>query len=156
MTSSRRSSTSPKPRLNSHLSDSEIARILTLGHKGVSTRAIASEVTRSQSTVSRVLRTYDYKTFNRRDRTRIRKRKTTEYEDRILTRTAKTNDDQAYRDIIYMTGIKVSPKTLRRRLKEIDLFSRVRRRKPDLKPHHKAARLRWARRYQHWTVEDWK
>ena len=156
MPSSRQSSTTPKPRLNSHLSDSEIARILTLDHNGFSTRAIASEVTRSQSTVCRILRTCDYKTFDNRDRTRIRKRKTTEYEDRILTRTAKVNDDQAYRDIIYMSGIKVSPNTLRRRLKEIDLFSRVRRQKPVLKPQHKAARLRWARRYQNWTVEDWK
>jgi len=156
MPPSRQSSTTPKPRLNSHLSDSEIARILTLDHNGFSTRVIASEVTRSQSTVCRILRTYDYKTFDNRDRTRIRKRKTTEHEDRILTRTAKMNDDQAYRDIIYMSGIKVSPNTLRRRLKEIDLFSRVRRQKPVLKPQHIAARLRWARRYQHWTVEDWK
>ena len=147
MPSSQQSSTTSKPRLNSHLSDSEIARILTLDHNGFSTRAIASEVTRSQSTVCRILRTCDYKTFDNRDRTRIRKRKTTEYEDRILTRTAKVNDDQAYRDIIYMSGIKVSPNTLCHRLKEMDLFSRVRRQKPVLKPQHKAARLRWARRY---------
>jgi len=126
MPPSRQSSTAPKPRLNSYLSDSEIARILTLDGNDFSTRAIVSEVMRSQSTVSRILRTYDYKTFDNRDRTRIHKRKTTEHEDRILTRTAKVNDDQAYRDIIYMSGIKVSPNTLRRRLKEIDLFSRVR------------------------------
>jgi len=25
-----------------------------------------------------------------------------------------------------------------------------------LKPHHKAAQLRWARKYQHWTIENWK
>ena len=74
-----------KPRPNSHLSDSEIAKILALHHSGLSTRAIASEVARSQSTVSRILRTYDYKTFNARDRTHITKRKTTEREDRILT-----------------------------------------------------------------------
>jgi transposase len=144
------------PRPNSHLSDSEIARILTLGHSGLSTRTIALKVTRSQTTVCRILRTYDYKTFDTRDMTRIRKRKTTKHEDRILTRTAKANDDQAYRDIIYMSGIKVSRNTLRRRLKEIDLHSRIRRQKPVLKPSHKAARLRWARKYQHWTIEDWK
>ena len=145
-----------KPRPNSHLSDSEIAKILALDHSGLSTRAIASEVVCSQSTVSRILQTYDYKTFNSRDRTRIRKRKTTEHEDRILTRVAKANDDKAYHDIIYMFSIKVSRKTLRHRLKEIDLYSRIRRQKPLLKPSHKAARLRWARKYQHWTVEDWK
>jgi len=156
MPARRQASNPPNPQPKSHLSDAEIARILTLDHSGLSTRAIASEVARSQSTVSRILRTYDYKTFNARDRTRIGKRKTTKHEDRILTRTAKANDDKAYRDIIYMSGIQVSRKTLRRRLKEIDLYSRVRRQKPVLKPSHKAARLRWARKYQNWTVEDWK
>src|SRR5271170_8124339 len=145
-----------KPWPNSHLSDSEIAKILALHHSDLSTRAIASEVARSQSMISRILRTYDYKTFNARDRTHITKRKTTEREDRILTQVAKANDDQAYRDIIYMSGIKVSRNTLHRRLKEIDLYSRIRRQKPVLKSSHKAARLYWARKYQHWMVEDWK
>jgi len=139
---------------NSHLSDSEIAKILALHHSDLSTRAIASEVVRSQSMVSRILRTYDYKTFNARDRTCITKRKTTEHEDRILTRIAKANDDQAYRDIIYMSGIKVSCNTLRRCLKEINLYSCIRRQKPVLKSSHTAARLHWARKYQYWTVKD--
>jgi transposase len=142
-------------RTYSQLSDSEIMQILTLGHSGLSTRDIARQVTRSPSTVCRILQTYDYKTFNARDRTRIGKRKTTKHEDRILTRTAKANDDQSYRDIIHMSGIKVSCNTLRRRLKEIGLYSRIRRQKPVLKPHHKAARLYWARKYQNWTVKDW-
>ena len=156
MPACRQRSDASKPRSNSHLSDSEIAKILTLDHSGLSTRAIASEVMRGQTTVCRVLQTYDYKTFNACDRTRISKRKTTEHEDRILIRAAKANDDQAYRDIIRIAGIKVSPSTLKRRLKEVDLYSRIRRKKPVLKPSHKAARLLWARKYQHWTVEDWK
>jgi len=123
--------------------------MLTLDNPGLSTRAITSEMTRSQSAVSRILRTYDYKTFNIRDRTRIRKRKTTKHEDWILTRTTKANDDQAYRDIIYMSSIKVSCNSLRRRLKEIDLYSRVHRQKSVLKSSHKAACLCWARKYQH-------
>ena len=127
MPARRQPSNTSKPRPNSHLSDSEITRMLTLDHSDLSTRAIASEMTRSQSIVSRILRTYDYKTFNIRDRTRIRKRKTTKHEDWILTRTTKANDDQAYRDIIYMSSIKVSCNTLHRRLKEIDLYSRIHR-----------------------------
>ena len=133
MPARRQPSNTSKPRPNSHLSDSEITRILTLDHTGFSTRAIASKVTRSQSTVSRILRTYDYKTFNIRDRTRIRKRKTTKHEDWILTRTTKANDDQAYRDIIYMSSTKVSCNTLRRHLKEIDLYSCI---------HHQKFRLK--------------
>ena len=147
MSACQKSPIASKPRPNSHLSDSEIAKILALDHSGLSTCAIASEVVCSQSTVSRILQTYDYKTFNGRDRIRIRKRKTTEHEDRILTRVAKANDDKAYHDIIYMSGIKVSRKTLRRRLKEIDLYSCIRHQKPLLKPLHKAAHLRWAKKY---------
>jgi Transposase len=45
--------------------------------------------------------------------------------------------------------------TLRRRLKEIDLFSRIRRRKPVLKPHHIHARLLWARKHVNLTIEQW-
>lgn len=151
----RRHTTSGTPTRNSHLSDSEIMRILTLAHTGLSSRAIADQVSRSQSTVSRVTRTYDYETFESRPLTRIRKRKTTVRQDRILLRSAKANDDQAFRDIINIAGVKVSRATLPRRLKEVDLFSRIRRRKPVLKPYHKAARLFWARKYVHWTVEDW-
>ena len=75
-------------------------RILTLGRTGFKSRAIAAEVNRSQSVVSRVLKTYDYETFKTRDLSRIRKRKTTEHEDRILIRTAKAHDDEPFRDII--------------------------------------------------------
>ena len=46
--------------------------------------------------------------------------------------------------------------TLSHCLKEIGLHSCIRCQKPVLKPSHKAARLLWARRYQNWTVEDWK
>jgi IS30 family transposase len=70
-----------KPHLNSHLSDSEITRILTLDHFGLSGRAIARQVDRGESTIRRILKTYDYKTFDIRDRTRINKRKTTNRED---------------------------------------------------------------------------
>ena len=139
---------SPKGRTNRDqrgrtvLSDAEVMRILTLGRTGFKSRAIAAEVNRSQSVVSRVLKTYDYETFKTRDLSRIRKRKTTEHEDRILIRTAKAHDDEPFRDIITRSGINVSQTTLRRRLKEVELFSRIRRRKPVLKPHHRRPRLR--------------
>ena len=128
--------------LRTVLSDSEIMRILTLEHMGLKSRAIAAEVGRSQSAVTRILRAYDYETFKTRDLTRIRKRKTTKHEDRILIRTAKAHDDEAFRDIITRSGIKVSQFTLRRRLEEVELFSRVRRRKLVLKPHHCRLRLK--------------
>lgn len=145
----------PAPMPKTVLSDSEIMRILTLSHMGLSSYAIAKEVHRGRSTVSRILQTYNYNSFNSRVITRTRCRKTTKYEDRILLRTAKANDDQCFRDIIALSGINISPTTLRRRLKEVDLFSRIRRRKPTLKPHHARARLRWAIKHLDWTIEQW-
>jgi transposase len=144
-----------EPTAKSRLSDSEIMRILTLAHTGVSTQKIADQVNWSQSTVGWIKHTYNYETFTSRSLTRICKRKTTIRQDRILLRVAKSNDDQAFRDIITISGIKVSNSTLRSLLKDVGLFSRIRRRKPFLKPQHKAARLRWAKKYAHWTVEDW-
>lgn len=135
----------PKLRTNSHLSDAEIAWILALDHWSLLTCAIASEVAHSQSTIVRIIWTYDYKMFQARDRTWIHKCQTIVYEDRILTRVAKANDDQAYYDIIYLFVIKVSHHTLHRSVKEIDLYSRIRCQKPLLKPAHKAARLRYAK-----------
>jgi transposase len=76
--------TKPNPRRNSVLSDSEIMRILTLGHTGLKSPAIAKKVGRGQTTVSRMLRTFNYETFKSRKLTRIRKRKTTKHEDQIL------------------------------------------------------------------------
>ena len=105
--------------------------------------------------MSHVLKTYNYETFKTRDLSWIRKRKTTEHEDRILTRTARAHDDEPFHDIITQSGINVSQTTPRRRLKEVELFSRIRRRKPVLKPQHRRARLQWARKHLNWTFEDW-
>lgn len=91
--------------------------------------------------MSRVTRTYNYETFRSHTITRICKRKTTIYEAHILLQTAKVNDDQAFRDIINISGLKISRTTLHRHLKEVHLFSRIHRCKPILKPSHKLACL---------------
>ena len=129
------------------LSDSEIMCILTLARTGLKSPSIAKEVGRSQSSISRVLRTYDYNTFNGCVLTWICKWKTFKHEDWILIRAAKAYDDQPFRDIITISGINVSCTTLHRRLKEVNLFSRVRHQKPVLKLHHVHAPIHWARKH---------
>ena len=136
-----------EPTAKSRVSDSEIMRILTLAHTGVSTQIIANQVSRSPSTVGRIKHTYNYETFTSRSLTSISKWKTTIHQDRILLRAAKSNDDQAFRDIITISGIKVSNSTLRSQLKEVGLFSHICRHKPFLKSRHKAAQLQWARNH---------
>lgn len=122
----------------SYLSDLEIVKILILDHSGLSTYTIASEVLHGQTIVYRVLQTFDYKTFNACDRTCISKQKTIEHEDRILIRTAKSNNDQTYCDIICIAGIKVFPSTLKCCLKEVDLYLHIFCKNPVLKLLHKA------------------
>ena len=53
-------------------------------------------------------------------------------------------------------GKRVSPRTATRTLKRLSLFPRKLVRKPLLKPHHKAARFKWAKEHQHWTVKEWR
>ena len=145
----------PKPLLHSHLSDSEIMWILTLTHKGETSREIVAQVGHSQSTILWITRTYNYETFESHTLTRLCKWTTTIRQDCILLQSTQAYDDQPFRTIIKILGVKVSKTTLHRQLKEVNLFSRIRHRKPFLKPCHKAARLHWARKYANWTVEDW-
>ena len=52
--------------------------------------------------------------------------------------------------------IEVSANTIRRVLKRNGLRSRVKQKKPLLSKKHRKSRLTFAKKYQHWTVEDWK
>ncbi len=53
-------------------------------------------------------------------------------------------------------GIIISAKAIRNALKKEGLKAAVKKKKPLLSSHHKKQRLDFAKRYQNWTVEDWK
>jgi transposase len=139
-----------------HLTDVEIAKCLTLEKAKWSQRAIADELRCNQSTIQRALTKYNYDTFVTRQTHPGRPRKTTKEDDRHLVVTAKRNYDRPLHDITNLSGLPISAKTVTRRLKEVELISRYKRRKPFLKPAHKKARLEWAHTYKNWTAEDWK
>lgn len=63
---------------------------------------------------------------------------------------------QLARDLRDTTGVEVSDDTVRRALKQAGLKAAEKKKKPRLLPTHKRRRLEFARKYQHWTVEDWK
>jgi DDE superfamily endonuclease/Transposase len=50
----------------------------------------------------------------------------------------------------------ISPGTVRNRLNEQDIHGEVAKKKPMLTAEHQANRLRFARRHEHWSIEDWK
>ena len=52
--------------------------------------------------------------------------------------------------------VNISPQTVRNRLHEYDLHGRVLAKKPLLTKRHIAKRLSFAKKYQNWTVDNWK
>lgn len=52
--------------------------------------------------------------------------------------------------------LRVNPETVRRSLKEAGMKSGPKIKKPLLRPKHIQDRLNFAKKYQEWTVEDWK
>lgn len=54
------------------------------------------------------------------------------------------------------TGVEVSDLTVRRALREAGLMAQEKEAKPKLSAKNIKARLDFARRHRHWTVEDWK
>lgn len=137
------------------LRDVQIAKCLTLHREGETQETIAKELGCNQSTVCRILSTYDYETFTGRVNQHGRPRKTSEADDRHLAVIAKRNYDRPLADITNLSTLPISVTTATRRLKEVDLVSRYKRKKPFLSKAHKEARLEWARTYQNWTPEDW-
>ena len=138
-----------------HLTDIQIDRCLSLNHAGWSLRKIAMEIPCSKSTVGRILKQYDYKTFAGRKQHPGRARKTTESDDRLLIRVAKKHYNLPFRDITSISSLSISLKTMARRCREVQLISRYARHKPHLTSKHKKDRLEWALRYQDYTFEDW-
>ena len=53
-------------------------------------------------------------------------------------------------------GVTIYPQTIRNMLMESDLKAAAKIKKPLLTKCHIRLRLQFAKRYQHWTVDDWK
>lgn len=60
-----------------------------------------------------------------------------------------------YKELLEL-GYDLSPKTATNVLKSMGFFSGFKKKKPFLSAKHRAARLAWAKRHQHWTADDWK
>ncbi|KAJ6168001.1 hypothetical protein N7497_000844 [Penicillium chrysogenum] len=60
-----------------------------------------------------------------------------------------------YKDMIAEVDFKVKRESIRRLLNEMGLRKWRQKSRPELMPEHAAKRLAWARRYEHFTPEDW-
>uniref|UniRef100_A0A3Q4AEJ5 Transposase Tc1-like domain-containing protein n=1 Tax=Mola mola TaxID=94237 RepID=A0A3Q4AEJ5_MOLML len=88
--------------------------------------------------------------------TRGRKWKTTIKMDRRITRMAKAQPMISSRMIKDSLELPVSTVTVRRRLCEANLFTRIPRKVPLLKKRHVQKRLQFAKEHINWPKEKWR
>ena len=89
-----------------------------------------------------------------------RPRTLTERQERLIARSAASGSVltavEAQTSLQASSLADVSVQTVRRALERSGLHARIRPKKPLLRPRHRSQRLAFARKYQNWTVEDWR
>lgn len=87
-------------------------------------------------------------------------RKTTEKEDKMIVRESKKFPHKSARQVSVAVfgenGCGPSVDTVKRRLREAGLFGRVCRKTPLVSKRNRKRRMEFARKYRHWTLQDWK
>lgn len=146
----------PKKR---QLSEALRGQIILLHKQGLSQVKIAKTIKCSrcavQTTINRYLRTGMYHNLPKSGRKRV----TSAREDRMIERIALRNRHKSAvtiaAEVRAQRNAPLSVHTVRRRLSAANLRARKPRHKPLLTELHRKKRLQWAKKYQHWKVEDW-
>src|SRR5271170_3585617 len=73
-----------------------------------------------------------------------------------ITRVRKGNAIQVKSSLEEELGVKASPSTVHRALKEAGLGAIEKPKKPLLSEANRRKRLAFAKRHQHWTIDDWR
>lgn len=141
------------------LSEVEVAQIVALIESGRSQRDVARSLNHSQSTVQRVYHRFRETGLMVRRAGSGRRRKTSRQEDRFMVMSALRNRHQTAVDIKKIAqnqlNVRISEWTVRRRLQESNLRAYRPATGPKLHPHHRAARLDFARLHVNWSLEQW-
>lgn len=132
-------------------------QILSLAAEGQSTRNIASQLHVSHMTVSRLRKT-SFPTTPKPPGGRPQC--LTSSEKRLAVRYVTTGRASTAPKIATLlsqaTNKAISDDTIRRVLKDAGLKAKKKQKKPRLLLRHRQERLEFARKYQHWTAEDWR
>lgn len=87
------------------------------------------------------------------------KRKTSRRDDRAMARDAVSDDSPSAKTIALMhqarTGKKICARTVKSRMREVNLRRCLKCRKPYINDDHRERRLTWARKHISWSIEDW-
>ncbi|KAK7464517.1 hypothetical protein BaRGS_00019948, partial [Batillaria attramentaria] len=136
-------------------SDAEKWQIVGAAQAGQSLSAIAARFRTIKGEVSRLVAKHR-QTGNVQNPSRSgRPRVTTAREDRLIVHHARTNRFKPARHItndLQHVIRRVSRQTINNRLLAADLPSRRPRKKPELTPQHRQARLQYARVHVHWNI----
>ena len=145
---------------NPSLPNVQRAQIVTLYKEGYSERNIAAKMGCSKTAVHSAIKKFETEGVFSDFKKTGRPRKTSKRDDNLMKLIVKRSPTSSCKKIqanLLRKGCKVSLSTVSRRLsKEFDLKSYKPAKKPKLTSAMKKKRLDFARRYQNWTVDDWK
>ncbi|KAG0435929.1 hypothetical protein HPB47_018237 [Ixodes persulcatus] len=131
-------------------------KFITLSEQGLSKRAIARLSGRPVSTVNRILQAFHYEQRIENLPRGSRPKVTTVDEDRMIVAAAVEDPTLTAKEIRSELGLTVSVSTIRERLHEAGLRSRVPARKPMLSADNRHRRLLFAQEHSSRTVADWQ
>jgi len=143
-----------------HLNEAEVARAVQLLEDGATVRTVAQRIGVSPSVISRLWTRYRETGCYSRRPGQGRNRVTTAREDRFLWLSARRNRMSTARalqnDFSRATNLRISDQTVRNRLHERGLRSRIPARGPQLTVQHRVQRLEFSREHQFWQLRHWR
>ncbi|KAL3189757.1 hypothetical protein MRX96_020787 [Rhipicephalus microplus] len=136
--------------------ESERWEIVELYFKGRSQRKIAEATGRTLKAVNRIVRAFKscrrIKDAPRKPRSRV----TTEQEDAWIVAAAAVKPGLSAQQIKNTLDLRASVTTVKRRLREAGLKSRIAAQKPLLRAQNKEKRLQFSRQHAQRSTEEWK
>jgi DNA-directed RNA polymerase I, II, and III subunit RPABC1 len=144
------------------LTPRKISEIKTLIHNTeFSNRHISKIAKVSRASVDRIKKKIldDSPLTPNRSKESGRKKLTTPRDERKINELCVRNRKLSLNNLsklIQESGIPISPRTARRRIKELGFSCRRPAKKPLLTPSMMEKRLQWAKKHRHWTVDDWR
>lgn len=141
------------------LNREDCARAVALVEDGRSRRYVAGVLGVGHSTINRVIRRFTETGRMTRRPGSGRKRKTTAIDDRFIVlrslRDRHSTSIEMKNRLREVRGTDISKWTVRRRLAEVGLVARRPAHGPKLFPHHRVARLQFARDHSDWDLRQW-